>query len=45
MVNYINEHIKSRSLPSRGAWIEIIFQMNNPDLLLSLPSRGAWIEI
>ena len=35
----------SRSLPSRGAWIEIIQlekDWNSPE---SLPSRGAWIEI
>ena len=34
------------SLPSRGAWIEIVayhFGMPSPEG--SLPSRGAWIEI
>ena len=34
-----------RSLPSRGAWIEIIALSVNGEALKSLPSRGAWIEI
>ena len=34
------------SLPSRGAWIEIIpLAAAAPVLITSLPSRGAWIEI
>ena len=35
-----------RSLPSRGAWIEIDKAAGlDVDMGLSLPSRGAWIEI
>ena len=36
----------SSSLPSRGAWIEMI-TVGNADIgyIASLPSRGAWIEI
>ena len=35
-----------RSLPSRGAWIEIYVLIIVAVLVvLSLPSRGAWIEI
>ena len=35
-----------KSLPSRGAWIEIlIFICFDNFFWLSLPSRGAWIEI
>ena len=33
------------SLPSRGAWIEIIGAGQDHPALGSLPSRGAWIEI
>ena len=34
------------SLPSRGAWIEILGPPSRPALKGgSLPSRGAWIEI
>ena len=33
------------SLPSRGAWIEILSVTGGGHLLKSLPSRGAWIEI
>ena len=34
------------SLPSRGAWIEILTPPPNLPLnMMSLPSRGAWIEI
>ena len=34
------------SLPSRGAWIEMVSSgAMNVFLILSLPSRGAWIEI
>ena len=33
------------SLPSRGAWIEMMLVMLRVSQCLSLPSRGAWIEI
>ena len=33
------------SLPSRGAWIEIIRKGFCCDCYESLPSRGAWIEM
>ena len=33
------------SLPSRGAWIEIVFSSLDFSSKGSLPSRGAWIEI
>ena len=34
------------SLPSRGAWIEIIIlAVSRTTAAASLPSRGAWIEI
>ena len=33
------------SPPSRGAWIEITWRMDNGWYYLSPPSRGAWIEI
>ena len=35
----------SRSLPSRGEWIEIIWLSGRKGLSVSLPSRGEWIEI
>ena len=35
----------SKSLPSRGAWIEITPQLLPSLPPVSLPSRGAWIEI
>ena len=34
-----------KSLPARGAWIEIFAVFLIPAKLLSLPARGAWIEI
>ena len=34
-----------RSLPVRGAWIEICLNYLISPLLQSLPVRGAWIEI
>ena len=34
-----------RSLPSRGAWIEIRPAIRLDGCGASLPSRGAWIEI
>ena len=34
------------SLPSQGAWIEILYAISCPvKELASLPSQGAWIEI
>ena len=36
---------KSRSLPVRGAWIEIFKQFKIVSFISSLPVRGAWIEI
>ena len=34
-----------RSLPTRGAWIEMHIQSVPAQFRLSLPTRGAWIEI
>ena len=34
-----------RSLPVRGAWIEILGQAVGDAVASSLPVRGAWIEI
>ena len=34
-----------RSLPIRGAWIEIFHLIGTTLPILSLPIRGAWIEI
>ena len=34
-----------RSLPSRGAWIEMAGSASCTACAVSLPSRGAWIEI
>ena len=34
-----------RSLPIRGAWIEICYKHHPADPYWSLPIRGAWIEI
>ena len=40
------ERSPKTSLPSRGAWIEIVHEVNLIcHYLGSLPSRGAWIEI
>ena len=33
------------SLPTQGAWIEIIFEEETEVLEKSLPTQGAWIEI
>ena len=34
------------SLPTRGAWIEIVIHMHTPAVQSqSLPTRGAWIEM
>ena len=36
----------SPSLPSRGAWIEMVWRaLSMARMAVSLPSRGAWIEI
>ncbi len=34
-----------KSLPSRGAWIEIFCRTTTHSFTESLPSRGAWIEM
>ena len=34
-----------RSLPVRGAWIEIQFMHQADMMAMSLPVRGAWIEM
>ena len=34
-----------KSLPARGAWIEIFMLMYMRKPAKSLPARGAWIEI
>ena len=34
-----------KSLPVRGAWIEILLRPQGNGLMPSLPVRGAWIEI
>ena len=36
---------KRRSLPVRGAWIEMEFEVYAKLLRKSLPVRGAWIEM
>ena len=36
---------RPRSLPVRGAWIEIAELRKAADDLESLPVRGAWIEM
>ena len=33
------------SLPTRGAWIEILYHIGAYNVDTSLPTRGAWIEI
>ena len=33
------------SLPVRGAWIEIMNELNRLPVITSLPVRGAWIEM
>ena len=33
------------SLPTRGAWIEMLIEDNSLLRILSLPTRGAWIEM
>ena len=36
---------RCRSLPARGAWIEIGADRVELHAVLSLPARGAWIEM
>ena len=36
---------KSWSLPTRGAWIEMLAPGTKMIIPVSLPTRGAWIEI
>ena len=36
---------KTRSLPVRGAWVEISLSTSSGDGNASLPVRGAWVEI
>ena len=36
---------QTKSLPTRGAWIEISAGTRGSDSCRSLPTRGAWIEI
>ena len=39
------ETLKAKSLPPRGAWIEIPATAATAPCSWSLPPRGAWIEI
>ena len=41
----VDEPVFVRSLPARGAWIEIARRANIRCGAESLPARGAWIEI
>ena len=41
----INNAGEYKSLPTRGAWIEIQTLPSRSKTPLSLPTRGAWIEI
>ena len=41
----INSKSPGRSLPARGAWIEISTLAKRPLNITSLPARGAWIEM
>src|SRR5699024_5308864 len=45
LCDQIQEELNRKSLPSRGAWIEIKASLSRCTHRLSLPSRGAWIEI
>ena len=40
-----NANANARSLPVRGAWIEILKSISVTSFCPSLPVRGAWIEI
>ncbi len=37
--------VYQKSLPVRGAWIEIVMGTQEFHAMASLPVRGAWIEI
>ena len=37
--------LQPKSLPMRGAWIEIAVGITMDQMMKSLPMRGAWIEI
>ena len=45
MCQTFNELFETLSLPSQGAWIEIVDFQNKKEASESLPSQGAWIEI
>ena len=46
LAEFERDLVKERSLPSRGAWIEIVCRSGSESKSDgSLPSRGAWIEI
>ena len=45
IVPSIQTKLRDRSLPTRGAWIEILIAENGIQNQQSLPTRGAWIEI
>ena len=45
MINRKNYVLDIMSLPSRGAWIEILLSRLINQAIQSLPSRGAWIEM
>ena len=34
-----------KSLPVRGAWVEMYIGLNDKDEKRSLPVRGAWVEM
>ena len=36
---------RTKSLPVRGAWIEIAMETQEFQTMASLPVRGAWIEM
>ena len=40
-----NGSIIPKSLPARGAWVEITITTLTVTLEKSLPARGAWVEI
>ena len=42
---YDDDDGELKSLPLRGAWIEIVAEAHSLAMLLSLPLRGAWIEM
>ena len=45
IVPHNNQKCNYLSPPARGAWIEIVIQINFALPLKSPPARGAWIEI